>query len=145
MSRPVLLYDGLCGFCDGAVQWILEHDRRGELRFATLQGDSGQAALARYPELREVDSLILLEGDPGAGEEADATGEERRVRVRSDAALAVASAMGGVWRVLAVLRLVPRPLRDALYDLFARNRYRWFARREVCRVPSAGERARFLE
>ncbi|MEK9502758.1 thiol-disulfide oxidoreductase DCC family protein [Gaopeijia maritima] len=131
MTGPVLLYDGLCGFCDGAVQWILAHDRRGEIRFAALQGDSGQAVVAEHSELRGVDSLILLD-------------ESGRVRVRSDAALAVATAMGGVWRLFAVFRVVPRPLRDALYDAFARNRYRWFGRREACRVPSAEERERFL-
>lgn len=136
MTRPVLLYDGLCGFCDGAVQWILGHDRRGTLQFAPLQGDFAQALVARHPELAEVDSLILVEVG-GEGRE--------RVRVKSDAALAVAAAMGGVWPILRVLWVIPRPLRDALYDLFARNRFRWFGRRDACRVPTAEERGRFLE
>lgn len=135
----VLLYDGLCGFCDGAVQWILAHDRRGELHFAPLQGDFGAELLERNPALREVDSLILVETE-GAGARDDA-----RVRVRSDAALGVAAAMGGVWRVVGgALRIVPRPIRDAVYDTFARNRYRWFARRAECRLPGPEERRRFL-
>lgn len=137
----VLLYDGLCGFCDGAVQWILERDRRGTLHFAPLQGDFGQALLAQHAEARAVDSLILAEVDRRPGGELRATA----LQLRSAAALGAAREMGGVWaRVGAVLRVVPRPLRDALYDLFARHRYRWFGRRADCRLPSDAERRRFL-
>ena len=71
-ERPVLLYDGLCGFCDGTVQFILRHDRRGTMQFATLQGEMGQRVLARTPALAGVDSLVLVEGE--------------RVHIRSDAA-----------------------------------------------------------
>lgn len=129
---PILLYDGLCGFCDGAVQFILRHDRRGAVRFAPLQGPTAAAVIARHPELAGVDSLILVEGD--------------QVRVRSDGALRVARLMGGAWPALAaVLRLVPRLVRDGVYDLIARNRFRLAGRRDACRLPAPGERGRFLE
>ena len=135
MAAPILLYDGHCGFCDGLVQFVLKHDRRGELRFATLQGGYGQRAIARHPEIAGVDSLILIEG-------ADTPAE--RVYVRSDGALRLLRHMGGVWRPLSALRVVPRFIRDAAYDLFARYRYRLFGRYDTCPVPSAEQRARFL-
>ena len=132
---PVLLYDGLCGFCDGAVQFVLRRDRRGRIRFAALQGEFARTVIARHPELAGIDSLILVE--------RDATGAER-VSVRSEGALRVARYLGGAWRATALLRAVPRVMRDWAYDTFARNRYRWFRRLEACRVPSPAERDRFV-
>ena len=134
MSAPVLLYDGLCGFCDGAVQFVMRHDRHGRIRFATLQGEYARALLERHPSLREVDSLILVEE----------TQRGERVLVRSTGALRVAQLMGGPWKATALLRIVPRVVRDWAYDLFARNRYRMFGRRDACRLPSAEERGRFI-
>lgn len=136
-EAPVLLYDGLCGLCDGTVQFVLRHDRRDVLRFATLQGDYASEVRARHPELADVDSLVLVE--PASGPRAE------RVRVRSDAALAVGREMGGAWRLAGLLRVVPAFLRDAVYDGVARNRLRWFGRRHACRVPEPGVRPRFLD
>ena len=133
----VLLYDGTCGFCAGSVQFVLRHERPGgerTLRFATLEGALGDEARRAHPELAGVDSVIWLE--PGTG----------RVLVRSEAALAVAAYLGGPWRVLAALgRLVPRRLRDAAYDLIARNRYRIAGRVEACPLPTPEQRGRFVD
>ncbi len=130
-----LLYDGHCRYCDGAVQFILRHDRHGTMRFAPLDGALARDVLQRQPALAAIDSLILLEG----------TDKHRtRVRVKSDAVLAVARYLGWPWRALALFRVVPRPVRDALYDAFARIRYRLSPRRDTCRIPSELERARFL-
>jgi len=134
-DAPILLYDGLCGFCDASVQFILRHDRRGTLRFATLQGDYARALLARHPWLEEVDSMILVESIDGA----------EQVSVRSTGALRVAAHMGGAWPALRALLLMPRPLRDGAYRLIARTRNRIFGRRESCRLPSTAERSRFLQ
>ena len=134
MSSPVLLYDGLCGFCDGAVQFVMRHDRHRRIRFATLQGEYALGLLERHPALREVDSLILVEETEGG----------ERVLVRSTGALRVAQLMGGPWKATVLLRVVPRVVRDWAYDLFARNRYRMFGRLDHCRLPSAEERARFI-
>jgi predicted DCC family thiol-disulfide oxidoreductase YuxK len=131
----VLLYDGHCRFCDGTVQFILRHDPHGTMQFAALDSAFGRDVLRRLPSLSVVDSLIMLEG----------TDKNRtRVRVRSDAALAVARYLGWPWRVLGAFHVVPRPLRDWLYDRFARARYRLFGRRDACRIPEEHERARFL-
>ena len=134
-AAPVLLYDGVCGFCNKTVQKILNNDRRGTLRFAALQSDYGRAVVRRHRELEGVDSVVFVE--PSAGGE--------RVHVRSEAALKVASYLGGWWKIFLCAYVVPRPLRDYLYDLFARNRYRVFGKYDQCMLPPAEARARFLD
>lgn len=135
VAGPVLLYDGLCGFCDRAVQFVLARDPGGPMRFAPLQGAYARAVVARHPALAGVDSLILVE--------SSAAGVER-VAVRSEGALRVAHYLGGGWRIAALLRIVPRAARDWAYDLFARHRYRVWGRHAACPLPAAGQRARFI-
>jgi predicted DCC family thiol-disulfide oxidoreductase YuxK len=136
-----ILYDGLCGLCDRWVRWLLARDRRAAFRFAPLQGATAAEVRARHPELNPAlpppdETVILVERPESAGE---------RVRVRSDAALAIVARLGGLWRLAALLRAVPRPLRDAAYRCIARRRKRWFGVLPACRRPAAAERARFLE
>lgn len=136
-GRPVLLYDGVCGFCDLTVQWVLRADRRELFRFAPLQGEYAAGVLARHPELDGIDSLVLVEPTrSGVGE---------RSSVRSEGALRVASLLGGAWKAVQVLRILPRPLRDSVYDAFARRRYRLFGRYDACSVPPPEVRERFLD
>ena len=134
---PVLLYDGLCGFCDGTVQFILKHDRHGTLKFATLQGDYARGVMTRHPELQNVDSLVLVEHDPASGSE--------RVSYRSTGALRLARYLGGAWHLARVVAIVPRFLRDWGYDGFARIRYRVFGRYDTCPIPTPEQRARFID
>ena len=135
-SPAVLLYDGTCGFCDGAVKFVLRVDRRGELRFAALDSAFGVAVLDRHPALASIDSVVYVE---------DPEGEDERVTVRSEAALRVARYLGGPWRVLgAIAGLIPAPIRDWLYDRFAAIRYRVFGRVDSCALPPPEVRARFL-
>lgn len=133
-TRSVLLYDGDCGLCAGSVQFVLRHEpaaARARLAFAPLQGTFGTRVRERFPELTGVDSVVWY----------DPTGPA--VRVRSAAALAATAHLGGLWAVMATLgRLVPRPLRDAVYDQIARRRFQIAA--PACLLPSAEERARFL-
>ena len=138
MVNPVLLYDGLCGFCDRTVQFILARDPGGAMRFAPLQGAFAREVLQRHPALHDVDSLILVDAEPAAGAGTPPL-------VRSDAILAIADYLGWPWRAAAVLRLVPRALRDWGYDLFARHRYRLFGRYDSCPLPDATVRARFID
>ena len=136
-EAPVLLYDGVCGFCNKTVQMILDHDRRGTMRFAALQSDYGRGVVGRHAELRGVDSVVFVENSPGGGE---------RVFVRSDAALRVLEYLGGAWRLLLfAARVVPKPVRDFFYDLFARHRYRLFGKYESCMLPPPEVRSRFLD
>lgn len=137
---PVVLYDGVCGLCDRAVQRLLARDREGLFRFATLQGEFARAVLARHGYSNErprPDSLILVEA-PGTRGEA--------IRFRSEAVLGIVARLpGAASRWGRWLRLLPRPVRDLAYDLVARVRYRVFGRLAVCRVPDPQIRRRFID
>ncbi len=135
-ASPLLLYDGVCGFCNAAVQFIIARDREGTLVFSPLQSDVGEAVVARHPSLRGVDSVVWVErsDDPAA----------EVVYVRSAASLEIAAYLGGWWRLLAPLRWIPVFLRDAGYDAFARYRYRFFGRTESCMIPPRDVRSRFI-
>lgn len=134
-QSPVLLYDGSCGFCDGAVKFVLRVDRRGTLRFAALDSDYGRSVIARHPALASVDSVVFVDDPGGPGE---------RVAIRSVAALRVADYLGGPWRLAKFARLLPTAVLDWLYDRFAAIRYRVFGRLETCPVPAPEVRARFI-
>jgi predicted DCC family thiol-disulfide oxidoreductase YuxK len=135
VATPVLLYDGVCGFCNKSVRMILDHDRKGSMRFAALQSGYGAEVVGRHSELRGVDSVVYVERTPGG----------ERVHVRSDAALKVAAYLGGFWKIFLAAKALPRPLRDYFYDLFARNRYRLFGKYDSCMLPPPEVRARFLD
>jgi predicted DCC family thiol-disulfide oxidoreductase YuxK len=134
---PVLLYDGSCVFCNGVVRFIVARDRAGAMRFAPLQGETARAILVHHPALAGSDSLVLVE--LGQGSQA-----LDQVSGRSDAVLRVAEYLGGPWRAARVLHLVPRFLRDGVYDLFAAWRHRLFGRCGTCPVPEPAVRERFL-
>jgi predicted DCC family thiol-disulfide oxidoreductase YuxK len=129
--QPILFYDGACGLCARSVQWCLDHDRRGRLRFAPLQGAT-YAALAVDEKPMELDTVVLFD----AG----------RLHVRGDAALRILRHVGGGWAVLgAIGRIVPAFVRDGLYRFVARRRHRWFDANDRCRLPTRDEDARFLD
>ncbi len=135
VGAPVLLYDGVCGFCNKTVQMILDLDRRGLMRFAALQSDYGRAVVARHPELEGIDSVVFL----------DRAGGGERVHVRSEAALRVAEYLGGAWRFFLAARVIPAPVRDFFYNLVARYRYRFFGKYDTCMLPPPEVRSRFLD
>jgi predicted DCC family thiol-disulfide oxidoreductase YuxK len=125
--------------CDGSMRWLLAHDRKRRLLFAPLQGETTRAVVARHAEVQDsLDSLttVVYVRDFGAPSE--------RVYLRSDAALVILRDLGGGYRALAALRLLPRGLRDRVYDWVASHRYRWFGKLDACRLPGPGENERFL-
>jgi predicted DCC family thiol-disulfide oxidoreductase YuxK len=129
----IVLFDGQCGFCDGFVRWLLERDARGALRFAPLQGETAAELRAHHSEIpREHDTVVFVE----------TRGE--RVSLRSDAVLRILSLVDGPWRHIAILRWIPRILRDLPYRVFVRLRYRVFGRLDACPIPSPEEASRFL-
>ena len=133
-AAPILFYDGVCGFCDRTVRFVLRHDPSGRFRFAPLQSTYAAAALARHGrDAGDLDTVALLLAPDTAAE---------RLLARSDAVVAILQGLGGVWRALALVRWLPRRLRDAAYDAFARRRYRWFGRFDQCPLPSVELRAR---
>ena len=130
--QAVVLFDGVCNLCNGAVQFIIRRDPTGRYRFAALESPAARDLLeqAAVPDPLP-DSIVLL----------DASG----ISTRSTAALRIARRLRFPWPLFYALIVVPEALRDAAYDFIARNRYRWFGRREVCVVPTAALRDRFLE
>lgn len=127
----IVVFDGVCALCSGWVDFLLRRDRSGRFRFAAMQGEAGRALLAAHG-LDPDDPLSFLLLDA------------RGARTDSDAIVAVLQRLGGAWRLAGALRLLPRGPRDAGYRWLARNRYRWFGRKDACYLPSAAERHRFL-
>ncbi len=127
----IVVFDAQCLLCSGWVQFLLRHDRRRLLRFASMQDESGRALLERAGvDSSNPETFILVDGD--------------RVHNQSDGILRILHALGWPWRLAGMLRIVPAPLRDVLYRWLARNRYRWFGRRATCYLPEADDEARFI-
>jgi predicted DCC family thiol-disulfide oxidoreductase YuxK len=131
-SGPILLFDGVCNFCNGAINFVIAHDPAARFRFASLQSDAGRALLRQHGlgEL-PISTMVLIDGG--------------KVHLDSEGVLRTAQRLGGAFALLVPFLLVPRPLRDFAYRAFARNRYRLFGRSEVCLVPTPELRARFLD
>jgi predicted DCC family thiol-disulfide oxidoreductase YuxK len=129
---PVLVFDGVCLLCSAWVAFVLRHDRSGRIRFAAMQSSAGRSLLAAHG-LDADDPLSFLFVSEGKG------------YTQSDAILRLVGSFGGAWRFVAILRILPAFLRDALYRLIANNRYRWFGRRDTCLMPDAAVRERFLD
>ena len=129
-TSAVVIFDGLCHFCDRSVQFMLRHDRRDYFRFAPSQSDAARPLLARCNLSTAPGTIVLVDADG--------------CWTRSTAALRIARALGAPWSILAVLLWLPVAVRDPVYALIARNRLRWFGRRDACRIPTAEEARRFL-
>lgn len=128
---PIVLFDGVCNLCNGTVQFLLKHDRKKKLRFASLQGAFGQALLASRGNNKEaLDSFMLLDNG--------------QIYTHSSGALRVLYHLGGGWKILSYLRVIPRFIRDGVYRFIAANRYRWFGQRDTCMVPGEAVMNRFL-
>jgi predicted DCC family thiol-disulfide oxidoreductase YuxK len=133
----LLLYDGVCGLCSRVLQFVLEHDRRGVFSFAPLQGEIGRSMVSRWggnPD--ELTTFYVC---------ADYRTRSPRVLARSDAALFIAREIGWPWKAFAAARVLPKVLRDAVYDLVAKTRYRLFGRLDQCLIPRPEVRSRFVE
>jgi predicted DCC family thiol-disulfide oxidoreductase YuxK len=132
-ARPpaIIVFDGDCALCSGWVRFLLRHDRDARYRFAAMQTAAGRALLAAHGlDPDDPSSFLLLEGDAAWTD--------------TDAIRRVVTSLGGAWRAAHALAWIPKPLRDRIYRLVARNRYRWFGRNATCFVPSSEQRARFL-
>jgi predicted DCC family thiol-disulfide oxidoreductase YuxK len=128
-SGPIVFFDGVCGLCNRSVDLLLRWDRRHVLRFAPLQGSTA-AQLLPPDRIIDLDSFVLID-DAG-------------MHIRSTAVLRALEQVGGPWRAVVLLRVVPGFVRDAVYSWVARNRYRWYGQRAQCRLPTRQEAARFL-
>ena len=127
----VILFDGVCNFCNGFANFILRRDRRGVFRLGTLQSPAGQALLKQASLPSDfLDSVVVIEGD--------------HAYTKSAAALRIARDLPFPWYLANAFGVVPRIARDPIYTWIARNRYRWFGKRDTCRVPTKDEQSRFI-
>jgi predicted DCC family thiol-disulfide oxidoreductase YuxK len=131
MDNPVILFDGVCNLCNGAINFVLRHDKKGIFRFASIQSEAGQQLLAANGiDASELNSFFLV--------------EKGKVYKKSAAALRVVNYFAWYWKELQILIIVPYFLRDAIYDFVAANRYKWFGKSDQCMVPTPDLQKRFL-
>lgn len=133
MENPpaIILFDGVCNLCNGFVQFVINHDPAGHFRFAALQSETGRRLLQDMPlGQQNLDSVVLVQNN--------------RFYQQSTAALHILRQLQGWWPLLYGAIVLPRFFRDPVYNLLARNRYRWFGRRESCMLPTPELKSRFL-
>jgi len=132
INQRIILFDGICNLCNGAVNFIIDHDPKGKFKFAALQSEFGQQQLAELGyDQKDLDSLVLL--------------FDNQVFKKSTAALKIANELNGLYPLFYLFIILPPFIRDAAYDLIARNRYKWFGKRDSCRMPTPELESRFVE
>jgi len=131
MDQPIVLFDGVCNLCNGAVQFIIRHDKKNIFMFASLQSEVGRKILEQYNfPLDELNSFILIENN--------------KAYTRSTGALRVAKKLNGLWPLLYGFIIIPKFIRDSIYNWVAENRYKWFGKKDACMIPTPELKARFL-
>lgn len=129
--KRIVLFDGDCNFCDASVQFIIHRDPAYHFYFASLQSEKGQQLTQQFGIAKEEDSMVLIENN--------------KAYTKSSAALHVAKKLDGLWHLLFIFILIPRPIRDCVYAYIANNRYKWFGKKDdACTLPSPETRKRFL-
>lgn len=131
-NQDILLFDGVCNLCNSSVNFIIDHDPNNHFRFAALQSEFGQQKLAELGFNSEsFDSLVLL--------------SQGEVYKKSSAALKIARKLSGLYPILYVYMVIPPSIRDGIYDIIAKNRYKWWGKQDSCRIPTPELRSRFME
>ena len=127
----IILFDGVCNFCNDSVNFIIKNDKKNYFKFAPLQSEIGEKLLAEHQIDREkTDSVIVVENE--------------KAYTHSTAALRIAKNLGGIWSFAYAFIIVPKFIRDAAYNLIARNRYKWFGKKDACMMPTPEIKAKFL-
>ncbi|NOS56376.1 MAG: thiol-disulfide oxidoreductase DCC family protein [Cyclobacteriaceae bacterium] len=130
--KQVILFDGVCNLCNGAVLFVIKRDKKVKFSFASLQSSFGQIQLKQYGlSSDELSTIVLL--------------KDGRIFTKSTAALEIAKNLDGLWPAFYFFRIVPPLIRNFVYDFIAQNRYRWFGKREACMIPTPELKARFIE
>jgi len=130
-SKKIILFDGVCNLCNGAVQFIIKRDTREYFLFASLQSSYGQQQLIKHKFQQTLSTIILIEGE--------------QALQKSDAILGIVKHLPGAWPLLSACKVLPRFIRDAAYDWVARNRYRFFGKKDACMIPTPELKARFID
>lgn len=121
-GKDLILFDGYCNLCNRAVRFVIKRDPKEHFRYSSLTWEPARDLLERFPGVQDVDSILLF--------------RKGKIFYGSTAALKIAVRLSGLWPVLGILLIVPKFLRDPIYDFVARNRYRWFGKSDSCMVPS---------
>ncbi|PWU67697.1 MULTISPECIES: thiol-disulfide oxidoreductase DCC family protein [Gracilibacillus] len=129
--KKVILFDGVCNFCNHSVQFIIKHDPKQKFQFASLQSKIGEQFKKDYHIPHHIDSIVLI--------------DEEKAYTKSTAALRIAKELKGLYKGLYVLLIIPKPIRDKIYQIVAKNRYRWFGKRTSCMIPNPEDKQRFLD
>ena len=130
-AKPIIFFDGKCGLCNNFLDFVMRYDRGSRFLFAALQGNTARESLNTESINSPPDSIVLL--------------QKREIYRGSTAVLKIISDLNGLWKLARLFLFIPSSLRDSVYFFIARNRYRWFGKRDTCRLPSAEERAKFLD
>ena len=130
-DHPIIIFDGVCSLCEFSVRFIVKNDRQARFRFVSAQSERGKdlQRSCGVDTLKD-GTVILLEHD--------------QVHIKSDAALHIAKNLDGAWRLLYILRFIPKPVREYFYAIISKNRYRWFGKRDECLLPDENLKERFL-
>ena len=132
-NKKIILFDGVCNLCNSAVQFIIKHDTKDVFRFVALQSEFGQEILKHIGlNPKNIDSIILYE--PGIA-----------YYYKSSAAIQIAKNLGGIWHYGTVFRIIPTGISNKLYDYIAKNRYKWYGKKESCMIPTEELKSKFLE
>lgn len=130
-KNKIILFDGVCNLCNGAVTYVIKRDKKNVFKFAALQSDVGAQLIAKFNiDTEKVDSIILIDGD--------------KQYEKSSAALHIAKHLSGAYPLLYGFMVVPRFIRDSVYDYIAKNRYKWFGKKESCMVPTVELKSKFI-
>ena len=119
-EKHIILFDGICNLCNGAVNFILKRDKKKQFRFVALQSEKGGNLISKFKIAPKTDSIILI--------------LNKQVYTESDAAIAIAKLLPAPWNWFSAFKIIPKNLRDGIYKWIAKNRYRWFGKRETCRI-----------
>lgn len=131
-NKKIVLFDGFCNLCDSSVQFIIRHDKNDVFRFLPLQSELGQQVIRHIGiDTAKTDSIILYE--PGIS-----------YHYKADAAITIAKTIGGIYSLLGLFSWLPKPITNAVYDYVAKNRYKWYGKKEQCMLPSPEIKAKFL-
>ncbi|PVX47710.1 putative DCC family thiol-disulfide oxidoreductase YuxK [Flavobacterium sp. 103] len=132
-NKKIILFDGVCNLCNSAVQFVIKHDKKDIFRFVALQSELGQEILAYIGvNAKNIDSIVLYE--PGVA-----------YYYKSSAAIQIAQNLGGFWHFGTVFKIIPIGIRNYLYDYIAKNRYKWYGKKESCMIPTPELKIKFLE
>ena len=131
LTHSIILFDGVCNLCNGAVNFVIKRDPRNVFKFTPLQEKQGVLLLKKHAiDAQKLDSIVLV--------------ENKKVYTKSSAALRIARKLSGLWPLFFVLLIIPSFIRDGVYDFIAKNRYKWFGKKEQCIIPTPGLKEKFL-